>query len=60
MKYTEPGNSDPTVSRICTGCGGSAHGQYSWTVCQRSGEILLLFLSQTFAVHRRLDAVVDI
>ena len=35
MKYTELGNSDLNVSRICMGCmgfGDAANGQHSWTL----------------------------
>ncbi|MBR2081468.1 MAG: aldo/keto reductase [Elusimicrobiaceae bacterium] len=35
MKYTQLGNSDLTVSRICMGCmgfGDSSKGQHSWTI----------------------------
>ena len=35
MKYTKLGNSDLTVSRICTGCmgfGDPGRGQHSWTI----------------------------
>ena len=35
MQYTKLGNSDLTVSRICTGCmgfGDAKNGQHSWTI----------------------------
>jgi aryl-alcohol dehydrogenase-like predicted oxidoreductase len=32
MKYTNLGNSDLTVSRICMGFGDAARGQHSWTI----------------------------
>ena len=35
IKYTKLGNSDLTVSRICTGCmgfGDPGRGQHSWTI----------------------------
>ena len=44
MEYTQLGNSDLTVSRICMGCmgfGDAARGQHTWTVDEETSRAVI-------------------
>ena len=63
MKYTQLGNSDLRVSRICMGCmgfGDASNGQHSWTTVGVSENVIeaslyALLDSMEYAIYKEKE-----